>query len=63
VNGSHVQMVTRSEAVVRMMAAGGGYDPRAWWERAGEPDAGPVFPVRIGERRRSPRRASTGSTR
>ncbi len=24
VNGSHVQMVTRSEAVVRLMAAGGG---------------------------------------
>jgi site-specific recombinase XerC len=23
---------------------------RAWWERAGRPSAGPVFPVRIGER-------------
>jgi hypothetical protein len=23
---------------------------RAWWERAGKPEAGPVFPVRIGKR-------------
>ncbi len=23
---------------------------RAWWERAGKPESGPVFPVRVGKR-------------
>ncbi len=29
---------------------------RAWWERAGKPDAGPVFPTRIGKRAGQQRR-------
>src|SRR5580692_320285 len=31
---------------------------RAWWQRAGRPDAGPVFPVRIGKRAGEARRPS-----
>ena len=31
---------------------------RAWWERAGKPESGPVFPVRIGKRAGEARRLS-----
>jgi integrase len=31
---------------------------RAWWERAGRPEAGAVFPVRIGKRAGEPKRPS-----
>jgi site-specific DNA recombinase len=43
VNGSHVQMVTRSEAVVRMMAAGGVATAGAGVER--DPAVSPTFAV------------------
>ncbi len=33
---------------------------RAWWERAGKPDGGPVFPVRVGKRAGGFRMASGG---
>lgn len=43
VNGSHVQMVTRSEAVVRLMAAGGRVTPGTAVER--DPGVSPTFDV------------------
>jgi hypothetical protein len=43
VNGQRVQMVTRSEAVVRMMAAGGGATPGTAVER--DPGVSPTFDV------------------
>jgi hypothetical protein len=32
---------------------------RAWWERAGKPESGPVFPARVGKRAGLPKRPDT----